>query len=124
NPGRSKTDIEAAGCRKGHKPRTRETERQTMIAAVVVTHNRLSQLQITVARLLAESVDHIFVYDNASEDGTGDWLAGQAGPRLSFHRSDVNRGGAGGFAHAMAEVAQGLDPDWLLVMDDDGRPVP
>ena len=95
-----------------------------MIAAVVVTHNRLSQLQITVARLLAEPVDHIFVYDNASEDGTGDWLAGQAGSRLSFHRSDINRGGAGGFAHAMAEVVQGLDPDWLLVMDDDGRPVP
>lgn len=97
---------------------------QTMIAAIVVTHNRLEQLRLTVARLLDEPVDHIFVFDNASDDGTTEWLSALAGPRLSFRRSARNLGGAGGFSHALREIGQRLDPDWVVVMDDDGRPAP
>ena len=45
------------------------------VAAVVVTFNRLALLQRLVSRLRTlEAVDAILVVDNASSDGTGEWL--------------------------------------------------
>lgn len=93
------------------------------IAALVVTHDRLAKLRVTVARLLAEDLDHVVVFDNASGDGTAEWLAGLADPRLTVLRHPQNLGGAGGFARGLRHVAEVLDPDWTVVMDDDGRPV-
>ena len=92
------------------------------IAAVVVTHSRLAILRDTVARLLAEPLDHILIFDNASQDGTAEWLASLDDPRLIVHESPENLGGAGGFSQAMDQVARQVDPDWIVVMDDDGRP--
>ncbi|MDP5306515.1 glycosyltransferase [Paracoccus spongiarum] len=94
------------------------------IAAVVVTHARLDKLRTTVARLLAEPLDHVLVFDNASQDGTAAWLASLDDPRLILRESPRNTGGAGGFAEALREVRDRLDPDWVVVMDDDGRPAP
>ncbi len=100
------------------------------IIAVVVTFNRLELLQ-RVVRRLAEVADtdgrlaEIVVVDNASTDGTGEWLTAQqpADPRLRPLRLDRNRGGAGGFHDGLAEaVARGADLVWL--MDDDGLPDP
>lgn len=95
-----------------------------LIAAVVVTHDRLSQLRATVLRLLAEPLDFVLVFDNASSDGTAEWLAGLDDPRLILRRSGRNLGGAGGFCEALREARDRLDPDWVVVMDDDGRPAP
>ncbi|WP_374328265.1 glycosyltransferase, partial [Paracoccus pantotrophus] len=53
-----------------------------VIAAVVVTFNRLAHLEKTLARLLAEPLDHVVVVENGSTDGTREWLAGQGDPRL------------------------------------------
>ncbi|MEM8654687.1 MAG: glycosyltransferase [Pseudomonadota bacterium] len=95
------------------------------LVAVVVTYNRLAQLQVTVARLLETSLDHlhaILVVDNHSGDGTADWLAQISDPRLVVHRSATNQGGAGGFATGMRIAMGRYDPDWLVVMDDDARP--
>lgn len=94
------------------------------IAAIVVTHNRREQLQVTLERLLAEPLDHVLVFDNASDDGTAQWLQGLADPRLQICRSDRNLGGAGGFARALEQVTRDVDPDWVVLMDDDGRPAP
>lgn len=97
------------------------------LVAVVVTHNRLAQLQVTLARLLGEPAEllaGVVVVDNASADGTGDWLATQADARLAVFRSETNRGGAGGFEQGMAQARARFDPDWLVVMDDDARPAP
>ncbi|NRB19381.1 MAG: glycosyltransferase [Rhodobacteraceae bacterium] len=97
------------------------------LVAVVVTHNRLDKLQVTLARLLDSPVAHlaaVVVVDNASTDGTGTWLAAQTDPRLLVLRNDVNIGGAGGFERGMRHAMQAYDPDWLVVMDDDGRPAP
>ncbi len=50
------------------------------LVAVVVTHNRLDKLKDTLARLLESPLAELaalVVVDNASSDGTGDWLAGQ-----------------------------------------------
>ncbi|WJS86799.1 glycosyltransferase [Paracoccus sp. TOH] len=94
------------------------------IAALVVTHNRLDKLRVTVGRLLAEDIDHVVVFDNASGDGTCEYLDMIDDPRLLALRSLENLGGAGGFAQGMRHLVQALDPDWLVVMDDDGRPFP
>lgn len=96
------------------------------VVAVVVTHNRLSQLRQTLARLLAVPAAHlsaVVVVDTASGDGTAQWLAAQDDPRLTVHRCAENLGGAGGFAMGMT-LAQRFAPDWLLLMDDDARPAP
>jgi len=94
------------------------------IAALVVTHNRLSQLKVTIPRLLSEDLDHVAVVDNASTDGTGVWLAAQSDDRLVVFTLAENRGGAGGFAHGMGLLHEGYGPDWIVLMDDDARPHP
>ncbi|HBG97948.1 MAG: glycosyltransferase [Rhodobacteraceae bacterium] len=97
------------------------------LVAVVVTHNRLAQLQITIARLLASPARElaaVVVVDNASTDGTWRWLTDQSGPRLVTRRCDRNIGGAGGFELGIGIAAERFDPDWLVVMDDDARPEP
>lgn len=94
------------------------------LAAVVVTHDRLDQLATTLARLLAEPVQHVVVVDNASGDGTAGWLAGQRDPRLILHRSERNLGGAGGFSLGLEIARERTDADWIVAMDDDGRPSP
>ena len=92
------------------------------LAAIVVTHNRLEPLKITVARLLSEAADHIIVVDNASTDDTADWLNTQNDTRLHVIRLATNTGGAGGFEAGMAFARDTLDPDWVVLMDDDARP--
>lgn len=97
------------------------------LVAVVVTYNRLDQLQVTLQRLLAagaEGMDRVIVVDNASTDGTAAWLAAQNDPRLVVLRCAVNGGGAGGFEQGMRLAVAQFDPDWVLVMDDDARPIP
>lgn len=105
-------------------PRT-GAKRMTL-TAVVVTFNRLCQLQITLRALLDQDVDHIVVVDNASTDATPDWLAAQAGAgtdeRLHVLTLPTNTGGAGGFEAGMAYAASNLDPNWVVLMDDDARP--
>ncbi len=92
------------------------------LGAVVVTYNRVAQLKVTLARLLAEEVDHIVVVDNASSDGTHAWLATQTDPRLKAVRLKDNTGGAGGFEAGMREMRDLFDPEWTVLMDDDARP--
>jgi rhamnopyranosyl-N-acetylglucosaminyl-diphospho-decaprenol beta-1,3/1,4-galactofuranosyltransferase len=94
------------------------------LCAIVVTFKRLHQLQITLPALLAEDVDHIVVVDNASTDDTGTWLAAQASDRVRIVSLDTNTGGAGGFEAGMDYARKTLDPDWVVLMDDDARPQP
>lgn len=95
------------------------------LVAVVVTFNRLEQLRVTLATLLeapASALHKIVVVNNASTDGTGDWLATQDDPRLDILQLETNTGGAGGFASGMGHARDTYDPDWMVVMDDDARP--
>lgn len=94
------------------------------LAAIVVTYNRLEPLKITVARLLSEAADHIIVVDNASSDDTLLWLSTQKDPRLHVMTLATNTGGAGGFEAGMAYARDTLNPDWVVLMDDDARPAP
>lgn len=102
-----------------------EAAQSRKLVAVVVTHNRLAKLQVTVARLLASPHDELaalLVVDNASSDGTAAWLSGLTDPRLHILRHETNLGGAGGFETGMRRAMADLAPDWVLVMDDDARP--
>lgn len=104
-----------------------EQQGRARLVAVVVTHNRLAQLRVTLRRLLETpeaALAAVVVVDNASDDGTGAWLAGQADARLDVLRLAVNSGGAGGFAAGLAHAARAHDPDWFVLMDDDARPEP
>ncbi len=91
------------------------------VVAVVVTFNRLPLLQRLVARLReVPEVDEVLVVDNASADGTGEWLAA---PGVTHRTLAENRGGAGGFHDGLGwAMERGADLAWL--MDDDGLPDP
>jgi rhamnopyranosyl-N-acetylglucosaminyl-diphospho-decaprenol beta-1,3/1,4-galactofuranosyltransferase len=96
------------------------------VAAVVVTFNRRQLLVECLDALLAQSrpVQRIYVVDNASTDGTAEFLAERAllaDSRIRYIRLDRNLGGAGGFNRGMA-AAMADGHDWLWVMDDDAEP--
>ena len=99
------------------------------IVAVVVTFNRLEMLQRQLARLAeVPELDEVLVVDNASTDGTSDWLrrvstGSTDGVRVSAEVLATNTGGAGGFSHGLElAVDRGAELVWL--MDDDGLPEP
>lgn len=92
------------------------------VCIVIVTWNRLNLLKtcIDAARVNAVEAD-ILVVDNASTDGTAEWLRTQEDVRvLSLPK---NIGGAGGFAEGM-KFARERGYEWLWVMDDDVVPLP
>ena len=97
------------------------------LVALVVTMNRLDHLQKTVARLLAsdpQTLGAVVVVDNLSSDGTAGWLAAHSDPRVIHLPQADNRGGAGGFEAGLRHVRDQMQADWVVLMDDDGRPMP
>lgn len=92
------------------------------IAAIVVTHNRLAQLEHTIERLLTEPLDTVVLVDNGSSDGTVERFGRINDPRFHLISMPTNLGGAGGFEEGLRQTLALFDPDWYVVMDDDARP--
>jgi rhamnopyranosyl-N-acetylglucosaminyl-diphospho-decaprenol beta-1,3/1,4-galactofuranosyltransferase len=91
------------------------------IVAVVVTFNRLAMLRRQLARLAeVPELDEVLVVDNASTDGTGEWLRTQ---RVTAVLLSENTGGAGGFSLGLQRAVDG-GADLVWLMDDDGLPEP
>ena len=99
-----------------------QNEEKCTVAAVVVTYNRLELLQQCIEALRAQTAAcDILIVDNASTDGTAQWLDSQ--PDLRYRNTGSNLGGAGGFNFGMRwAVEAGYDYVW--VMDDDTLPQP
>ena len=93
------------------------------LVAVVVTYNRLDKLQKTLAHVLAEPCEAVVIVDNGSTDGTRDWLKAHTDPRVHPLLADENRGGAGGFEAGIQEALKCFAAHWVVVMDDDARPL-
>jgi GT2 family glycosyltransferase len=87
------------------------------IATVVITYNRLPLLKEVIQSLRRQTLtpDALIVVNNASTDGTGDWLDTQPDLKV-IHQANV--GGAGGFDTGL-QAAYDLGYDYIWVMDDD-----
>ncbi|NNC13074.1 glycosyltransferase family 2 protein [Planctomonas sp. JC2975] len=96
------------------------------VTAVVVAFNRLEKLKTVIASIEAQTrrPDRLIVVDNASSDGTGEYLATvQSSLELDVLTLSENTGGAGGFSAGMAR-AYNLGADYVWIMDDDCYPNP
>ncbi len=95
------------------------------VAVIVVTYNRKRLLQRCLRSLQSQTVPpwKICVVDNASDDGTQQWMEQEMG-EAEYLRLSENLGGAGGFCRGFAWALNTPGWDWLLVMDDDAAPAP
>ena len=112
------------------------------ICAVIVTFNRKELLKRCIDAVINQTYkpDELFIIDNASTDGTPDYLFQESAigsvpsseetltdvstdkMKIRYYRLSSNQGGAGGFHQGLklAHEAGRFDGFWL--MDDDGYP--
>lgn len=98
------------------------------IFAVVVTYNRRMLLLRCLGAIAAQAIEPIavLVIDNASTDGTHEWLADWLPahlPNAKVITLSTNTGGTGGFAAGLSAALKG-GADWVWMMDDDAEPHP
>lgn len=87
-----------------------------MIAIVLVTLNRLSLLRKVVGNVLGRTVSttEIVIWNNASTDGTADYLAGLSDPRIAVVNSPTNVG-----LNAYARAFKMTTAPYMVELDDD-----
>lgn len=93
------------------------------IAAVVVTYNRLSLLKECLEAISLQTckVNSIIVVNNASTDGTTEYLQQLDDKQIVVKSLEKNIGGAGGFAEGIS-IATKMGVDAIWIMDDDTIP--
>lgn len=93
-----------------------------MIATIIVTYNRKSELLRCIEAVKTQSVkcDSIVVVNNASTDGTKETLSSVAG--ITLLNLEQNLGGSGGFHTGLKYAHEILKSDFYWLMDDDGYP--
>jgi len=87
------------------------------IAVVVLTHNRLHLLQQCVGNVLLRTSDatrEIVIWDNASGDGTAEYLQSLDDPRIRVVRSEKNIG-----QNAYARAFRLTTAPYFIELDDD-----
>jgi len=96
--------------------------RSISVCAVIVTYNRLALLQeaFSAVRNQSRKVDLIVIVDNGSTDGTAQWLAAAASPKVRI-LTQANLGCSGGL-HAGLQAGMESGAEWLWCMDDDTIP--
>lgn len=92
------------------------------IVALIVTFNRLEKLKTTIEKSLAQPFSDIVVINNASSDGTKEWLEKIESSRVIALHLEENKGGAGGFKYGSEWISRNLSCDWILFYDDDAYP--
>jgi glycosyltransferase involved in cell wall biosynthesis len=74
------------------------------VSVVMATHNGLRFLPTQIASVLGQlrGSDELIVIDDASSDGTWQWLSDRPQPRVRLHRNARNLGVIGAFERALA----------------------
>jgi rhamnopyranosyl-N-acetylglucosaminyl-diphospho-decaprenol beta-1,3/1,4-galactofuranosyltransferase len=100
---------------------------QTKLTCIIVTYNRLEKLKKALAAY-AEQIefpDKVVVVNNASTDGTEEFLDAWQQEKGPFQKAvlnlEDNRGPSGGF-YAGAKKAIAQDAEWIWLADDDAWP--
>ncbi|MHC6536959.1 glycosyltransferase [Latilactobacillus sakei] len=93
-------------------------------AALVVTFNRKELLIEAINAILGQTIsaDSIVIVDNASTDGTKDYLLDNGvlnNPKIHFIELKENLGGSGGFYYGLNYIQKNLSVDWVALSDDD-----
>jgi GT2 family glycosyltransferase len=93
------------------------------IAAVIVTYNRVEELQKTITAIVSQGIQYadIFIINNNSSDQTKTVL-NQYYPKVNAIHLEDNIASAGGFSLGMKLVHKG-GYDWAWLFNDDSRPV-
>lgn len=96
------------------------------VYCVIVTYNRRMLLEACLSCIggQTQDVDKVLVVDNASTDGTREWLHEWLPanlPQAELIRLDENLGGAGGFSEGLRRAVDS-GADWIWMMDDDAEP--
>ena len=80
------------------------------VTVIVVTYNRLPLLKQCLAALRAQTVQGftVLLVDNASTDGTADYIKTLAMPGLVCRNPGENLGGAGGFAYGIRAAVESM----------------
>ena len=93
-----------------------------MISIVVLTHDRVDLLRKCVENVLARTSDatrEIVIWNNASTDGTAEFLAGLNDPRMDVVHHPANIG-QNAYAEAFARTTQ----PYMVELDDDVTAAP
>lgn len=89
---------------------------------VIVTFNRLDKLKKCIQCVEMQNIkaNHIVIVDNASSDGTENFLNDEKfnNEKFIIKRMLENTGGSGGFYEGIKEALR-LSDDWILLIDDD-----
>lgn len=96
-------------------------EQKKKVIAVIVTYNRKELLKECINALLQQDYNNcdILVVDNASTDGTKDFILEELqNNKVHYENTGSNLGGAGGFNFGMKKACE-LGCDFIWVMDDD-----
>lgn len=90
------------------------------LGVIIVTYNRIELLKECIINCINQVVkfDKIFVVNNASTDGTTEYLNNLVYDNVIVINSKENLGGAGGFFEGI-KLALKYDLDYLLLIDDD-----
>lgn len=84
----------------------------------IISHNRREFLPEAIASALSQKTDRpyrILIVDDASTDGSGEYLSSLDDPRISVFRRETN----GGESAARNDVIRLLETDWVMWLDDD-----
>ena len=103
------------------------TTSHPVVVAVVVTYNRRELLQTTLEGIVAGTrvPDAVVIVDNASTDGTAEFLRQYKSPiTIDVVTLNTNVGGAGGFVVGMERAVLDHGADHVWIMDDDTEPQP
>jgi GT2 family glycosyltransferase len=92
------------------------------VALIIVTFNRLDTLKKNLEHIRKQNriPDYVLIVENASSDGTAEWLKEQN--EFEYLLNNENIGWSGGLDLGMTLASKKWDVDFFWLMDDDSFP--